>query len=90
MPGTSASSSPFMMWQVEVPMTMSIWPGSIARAAGAVTWASTLPTATAIPSGSPVQPAASAVSDPARAPSSPSGPSSLAMKPAKRSSSARR
>ena len=36
-------------------------PGSTALAAGAVTWASTLPTATAIPSGSPVQAAASAV-----------------------------
>ena len=90
MPGTSASSSPFMMWQVEVPMTMSIWPASIARAAGAVTWASTLPTATAIPSGRPVHSAASAVSEPARAPSSPSGPSSFSRKPAKRSSSARR
>ena len=77
MPGTSASSAPFMMWQVEVPITASIWPGSIARAAGAVTCASTLPTATAIPSGSPVQPAASAVSEPARAPSGASGASSL-------------
>ena len=33
----------------------TIWPGSTARAAGAVTCASTLPTATAMPSGSPVQ-----------------------------------
>ena len=40
--------------------------GSTAPAAGAVTWASTLPTATAMPSGSPVHAAASAVSVPAR------------------------
>ena len=39
-----------------MPITASIWPGSIACAAGEVTWASTLPTATAIPSGSPVHP----------------------------------
>ena len=58
-------------------MTASIWPGSVARAAGAVTCASTLPTATAMPSGSPVQAAASAVSPPARSPSWPIGCSSL-------------
>ena len=40
-------------------MMASIWPASMARAAGAVTWASTLPTATAIPAGSPVHAAAS-------------------------------
>ncbi len=62
MPGTSASEYAFITWQVDVPITASIWPGSIARAAGAVTCASTLPTATAMPSGSPVHPAASAVS----------------------------
>ena len=90
MPGTSASTSPFMTWQVDVPMTASIWPGSIACAAGAVTWASTLPTATAIPSGRPVHPRPRAVSEPARAPSGESGPSSFSTKPAKRSSSARR
>ena len=69
MPGTSASRSALIRWQVDVPMTTSSWPGSIALAAGEVTWASMLPTATAIPSGRPVQPAASAVSDPARSPS---------------------
>ena len=42
-------------------MMATSWPGSTALAAGAVTWASTLPTATAMPSGSPVQAAASAV-----------------------------
>ena len=47
-------------------MIATIWPGSTACAAGAVTCASTLPTATAMPSGSPVQAAASAVSRPAR------------------------
>ena len=46
-------------------MIATIWPGSTALAAGAVTWASTLPTATAMPSGRPVQAAASAVSRPA-------------------------
>ena len=83
-PGTSASWSPFITWQVEVPMTASMWPDSIACAAGAVTCASTLPTATAMPSGRPVHPAASAVSPPARAPSGDSGWSSLsATNPAK-------
>ena len=36
-------------------MIATIWPGSMARAAGAVTCASTLPTATAMPAGRPVQ-----------------------------------
>ena len=67
MPGTSASVAAFITWQVEVPMIATIWPGAMALAAGAVTCASTLPTATAMPSGSPVQAAASAVSAPARA-----------------------
>ena len=69
MPGTSARRSPFMTWHVDVPITASMWPGSIARAAGAVTCASTLPTATAIPSFSPVHEAACAVRFPARSPS---------------------
>ena len=47
-------------------MIATIWPGSTACAAGAVTCASTLPTATAMPSGRPVHAAASAVSAPAR------------------------
>ena len=50
-------------------MIATIWPGSVALAAGAVTCASTLPTATAMPSGKPVHAAASAVSPPAFAPS---------------------
>ncbi len=53
------------------------WPGSVTPAAGGVTWASTLPTATAMPAGRPVQPAAWPVSDPARAPSGSTGCSSL-------------
>ena len=65
MPGTSRSTSELMTWQVEVPMIATIWPGPTAWAAGAVTWASTLPTATAMPSGRPVQAAASAVRVPA-------------------------
>jgi hypothetical protein len=40
-------------------MIATSWPGSIEAAAGAVTCASTLPTATAMPSGRPVQAAAS-------------------------------
>ena len=58
-------------------MIATIWPTPIASAAGAVTCASTLPTATAMPSGSPVQAAASAVRVPATAPSWPIGASSL-------------
>src|SRR3954449_4454691 len=69
MPGTSAGCSPLMMWHVEVPMTSSSWPGSIARAAGAVTCASTLPAATAMPSGRPVTSAARAGRPPTREPS---------------------
>ena len=69
MPGTSASSVPFTMWQVEVPMMATILPGTTGPAAGTVTCASTLPTATAISSGSPVSAAAAGVSRPARPPS---------------------
>ena len=51
-------------------MIASIWPGSIAWAAGAVTCASTLPTATAMPSGRPVHAGRLARSaPPARSPS---------------------
>ena len=78
MPGTSARRSLFITWQVDVPITISICPGSIAWAAGEVTCASTLPTATAMPSGRDVHSAASRVSDPARAPSCDSGCSSFA------------
>ena len=49
----------------------------MASAAGTVTCASTLPTATAMPSGSPVHAAACADSPPARSPRRPSGCSSL-------------
>ena len=77
MPATSPRPTAFITWQVDVPMIATIWPGSIAWAAGTVTWASTLPTATAIPSGSPVNSAASAVRPPARAPSGDSGCSSF-------------
>ena len=66
MPGTSRSASPFITWQVEVPMMATSWPGSTACAAAAVTCASTLPTATAMPAGSPVHSAAWAVRPPAR------------------------
>ncbi len=72
-------------------MIATIWPGPTACAAGAVTWASTLPTATAMPSGRPVQAAASAVSVPARSPSWPMACSTLsATKPSKPGDSAPR
>ena len=51
----------------------SIWPGATACAAGAVTCASTLPMATAMPSGSPVQPARLGGQRPGPAPSAESG-----------------
>ena len=77
MPGTSASFGAFITWQVEVPMIATIWPGATAFAAGGVTCASTLPTATAIPAGRPVQTAALGVSEPARPPSADMGWASL-------------
>ena len=69
--------SEFMIRQVEVPRTASIRPGSTDRAAAAVTCASMVPAATAMPVGRPVHPAASAVSPPARVPSATSGPSTF-------------
>ncbi len=77
MPGTSASVWPFMTWHVEVPMIATSWPGAIALAAGGVTCASTLPTATAMPAGSWVQAAARGASEPARPPSAETGWASL-------------
>ena len=71
-------------------MTASMKPLPVDLAAGAVTWASTLPTATAMPTGRPVQPAAASVRPPARPPSGESGCSSLATKPAKPGLSAAR
>ena len=80
-----------MTWHVDVPMIATICPGATARAAGAVTWASTLPTATAMPSGRPRWAAISAVNDPARPPSRPIGWSSLSVtKSAKPGSSSAR
>ena len=68
MPGTVRSSGARTMWQVEVPMIMTIVPGSVTVAAGTATCASTLATATAVPGSRPVQAAASAVRPPARSP----------------------
>ena len=91
MPGTSASVAEFITWQVEVPMIATILPGATGPAAGTVTCASTLPMATAIPSGKPVSAAAAAVSPPARAPSGETGWASLSCaNEAKRGSSAAR
>ena len=66
MPGTRCSSVPRTMWQVEVPMIITIRPGLVTVAAGTATCASTLPMATAVPGRSPVHPAASSVKPPAR------------------------
>ncbi len=72
-------------------MIATIWPGSVACAAGAVTCASTLPTATVMPSGSPVHRAASAVRRPAASPSWPiSWATFSSAKPAKSGFSAAR
>ena len=72
-------------------MIATMVPGAHDPAAGSVTCASTLPTATAIPSGRPVSAAAAGVSRPARPPSGAIGWSSLsAAKEAKRGSSAAR
>ena len=72
-------------------MMSTIWPSEMAFPAGGVTCASTLPTATAMPSGSPVHAAAREVSEPARAPSGEMGCSSLsAANPAKPGFSAAR
>ena len=72
-------------------MMATIVPGAHEPAAGSVTCASTLPTATAIPSGRPVSAAAAGVSRPARPPSGEIGWASLsAAKEAKRGSSAAR
>ena len=71
-------------------MIATIRPACVTPAAGAVTCASTLPTATAIPSRSPVQAAACALSAPARAPSwAIAGLSLSAAKPRERRGSAR-
>ncbi len=68
MPGTMRCSVPSTMWQVEVPMIITMRPGSVTVAAGTETWASTLATATAMPGRSPVRRAISAARPPARAP----------------------
>jgi len=60
-PGTIRSSLPSTMWQLDVPMMMTMRPASVTVAAGTATWASTLATATAVPGFRPVQVAASSV-----------------------------
>ena len=72
-------------------MIATILPAVTGPAAGKVTCASTLPTATAMPAGKPHAAAASGVSSPARSPSGEMGWASLSSaKPAKRGSSAAR
>ena len=78
-PGTSANFSETMTWHVDVPIIATICPGLTALAAAQVTCASTFPTATTIPSGSPVQCAASAVSVPAVSPSWPISASNFSV-----------
>ena len=48
--------SPSTMWQVLVPITATIVPGSVTPTAGTETWASTLATATGVPRRSPSTP----------------------------------
>ena len=60
-------------------MIATILPAVDRPAAGAVTCASTLPTATAMPAGSPVRPAAARVSRPASAPSGRNGMGQLVV-----------
>src|ERR1019366_10173090 len=78
-PGTSASTSETITWQVEVPIIATICPGATALAAAAVTCASTLPTATQMPSGNPVHSAAMAESFPALSPNCAKGCSTLSV-----------
>ena len=70
MPGTKCSSSPITMWQLDVPMMITMRPGSATVAAGTATWASTLAMATAVPGFRPVHSAACSVNPPAFCPSS--------------------
>ena len=56
------------MWQLLVPMMITIVPGSVTVAAGAETCASTFATATAVPGSRPVQAAARSLRPPARLP----------------------
>ena len=56
------------MWQVLVPITATIVPGSVTPTAGTETWASTFAIATGVPGRSPVYAAASVESPPARSP----------------------
>ena len=58
-------------------MMATMRPGSVAVAAAAVTWASTLPTHTGRPTGSPISAAISSVKSPALAPSPPMEPLSF-------------
>ncbi len=69
MPGTIFSSVPSTIWQVDVPMIISIFPGSTMPTAGTATWASTFAIATAVPGKRPVRSAISFVSSPAFPPS---------------------
>jgi len=69
MPSTGLLSRPSTMWQMEVPMIMSILPTSEMPAAGTDTCASTFPTATGVPARNPVSSAIAGVRFPARVPS---------------------
>ena len=68
-PSTRAIRSPSRMWQMLVPMTVTMVPARVTPAAGAETCASTFATATGVPATSPVHAAACSLRPPARSPS---------------------
>ncbi len=68
MPSTFLGLVPRTMWQIEVPMIMSILPGLVIVAAGTATWASTLATATGVPAFRPRDLAIRGVRPPAQSP----------------------
>ncbi len=68
-PVTDTSESPNQIWQVEVPNNRQNFSGTVIFNAGTVTWASTFPAATAVPSSKPVFAAISAVNPPTFVPS---------------------
>ncbi len=67
-PAMGGAPSARTTWQMLVPMIATSVPGRVTVAAGTDTWASTLATATAMPAGSPVHPAARSLRPPARVP----------------------
>ncbi len=88
MPSTFAWRSARSMWQVEVPMTITIRPGSTTVAAGTALCASMIAAATAVPGERPSRAAIAGVRPPTRRPGGTISPWSFDASPAKRGSSA--